>query len=144
MQIPDFGQSVQSEFNQLFIGEKLGEGCYREVFVYRMSPHWVIKYEFGEKSFSNVGEWEIWQEVKNDKKLARWFAPCIDISFSGSILIQARTEPITKLPKELPDFLADLKPENFGRLNGRIVAHDYGNHALFSKAFRSWRLRKVA
>ena len=32
----------------------------------------------------------------------------------------------SQYPSAVPEFLADLQRRNFGMLNGRLVAHDYG------------------
>lgn len=107
-------------------GEKLGSGAYRDVFECNLNPKWVIKVEAGRK-WCNVAEFLIWRDWQNCPKIAEWLAPIHHISPDGHILIQSRTKPLNrrKLPKTLPKFLTDIKPENFGILNGRVVCHDY-------------------
>jgi hypothetical protein len=87
----------------------------------------VVKIESGSRSFQNVEEWLAWTWVKGTA-MAKWFAPCISVSAAGSILIQQRVTPMRKgeRPGKLPAFLCDLKPENFGMYQGRIVCCDYG------------------
>lgn len=47
---------------------------------------------------------------------------------NGRILLQHKASPIvdrSALPEQVPAFLSDLKPENFGMLDGRLVCLDY-------------------
>ena len=66
----------------LLCHQKLGNGISRNVFVYRLDPTLVIKHEYG-AGFQNALEWEIWSAVRDDKKLSKWFAPCVSISGMG-------------------------------------------------------------
>lgn len=139
--MPDLPSTVQSEFNELYFGEELGRGAFRVVYENRMDPTTVFKVEItNAKSFSNAHEWTIWEEVQDHPELSKWFAPCIEISHSGSVLLQARTQPLTRLPNKIPNVLADIKMQNWGRYKGRPVMHDYGNHAFFSRAVKGMRL----
>ncbi len=127
----------------LLLGKRLGEGCFRAVFEYALDPTLVVKVQYdnhqegqrgltyGHMSFANIVEWHTWCRLK-DTGLAKHFAPCHHISADGKVLIQARTEPIRKFRKDdvLADFFADVKPDNFGRLNGKLVCHDYALHGL--------------
>lgn len=63
-----------------------------------------------------------------DSPLKKWFAPCIDISPNGVFLLQKKTEPCStsKYPTVVPSFFTDLKYQNFGLLNGKVVCFDYG------------------
>lgn len=135
--------SVQDEFVDLFLGEQLGAGIHRTVYEHRLDPKLVIKVETTARTFANIHEWQVWEEVVYAPKARVWFAPCRWISHSGSILIQERTQPITRLPAELPNFLTDIKVQNYGRLRGRVVAHDYGYTRLLSRGFSGWRMTKV-
>ncbi len=140
---PDLPRTVQCEFNDLMLGEKLGQGEFREVYEFRPDPSLVVKLELTDtKRFSNVHEWVIWNEVEDNPKLAKWFAPCKWISHSGSVLIQKRTEPIRRLPTMVPNLMADAKVENWGPYNGKPVMHDYGNHSFFEQATKRFRLVK--
>lgn len=130
-----FPTTLGREILTMVCGDFIGRGYYREVYAYARDPQaWVAKLENGHQSFANVREWEVWLSVR-DTKLVKWFAPCHDISSSGLVLIQARTEqvPIERLPKRVPAFFTDLKAENWGLYNGRIVCHDYGNHLLHER-----------
>ncbi|MBO6509170.1 MAG: hypothetical protein JJ979_11960 [Roseibium sp.] len=140
MSFIDLPGTVQEEFNQLMLGEKLGEGAYREVYEFAPDKSLVVKFELAATlEFCNVNEWNIWQEVAGTK-LEQWFAPCEWISFSGSVLLQKRTEPLKRLPNKIPNVLADTKRDNWGRYKGKPVMHDYGNHAFFYRGIKGSRL----
>jgi hypothetical protein len=112
----------------LFVGTRVGYGVSRHVFSVEHDPTLVIKWENEGKMFQNQQEWLIWQSIKGFPETARWFAPCVDISPNGIWLLQKRCLkiPKEKYPKEMPDFLGDLKYQNFGLLGKRVVAMDYG------------------
>ena len=118
-------------YNELFAiacGKKLGQGFARSVYVLSANDDYVIKVETRAQSFQNVSEWETWSWVKEHPALAKWFAPCTDISPSGAFLVKRRVTPLRprERPKKLPAFLCDLKIENFGLYKGRVVCCDYG------------------
>lgn len=118
---------VKNEVYSVLRGELLGEGCARETYALKLNPNLVMKVENVQRSFQNVLEWEIWKRAQGTK-WEKYFAPCVSISSSGSVLIMDRTEPIrlSEAPKRLPDVLTDIRLGNFGLLNGRVVCHDYG------------------
>ncbi len=134
--------AVRDETLDLFFGRWLGSGQYRDVYVYSPDETKVVKIERNARSFSNVSEWQIWQEVK-DTKWARYFAACSSISHSGSVLVMERTRPLERAPTQLPNFMADLKTENFGRVGSRIVCHDYGISNLMWRGLTAARMTKV-
>ena len=117
------------EFFGFMLGNKLGEGKYRAVYVCEFNDKLVYKMEirFEDLMFSNVMEFETWQQVK-DTPHAKWFAPCEGISRGGMILAQQRTQPIDpkRIPKKIPHYLSDAHPDNWGLLKGKPVVHDYG------------------
>jgi hypothetical protein len=132
------------DFFELFVGEKLGEGCYRTVYRHKLDRNLVIKFETGAHCFANIREWEVWNRVECTDH-ARWFAPCKWISASGVVLIQDRTKKITgdDLPHQVPTYFSDIKPANWGRLkNGEVVCHDYGQHLLIERGLTK-RLKRV-
>jgi hypothetical protein len=135
--------SARREAFHLLTGELLGSGVARKVYACELFPDCVVKVEDGAGSYQNVLEWEIWKAVK-DTKFARWFAPCRYIGPSGIILIMERTQPAQReqFPDKVPAFLTDLKRQNFGMLNGRLVAHDYGLNLLLEHGMTS-RLRRA-
>jgi hypothetical protein len=122
-----FTGTVAKDLFSLVRGELLGEGVARHVYGYDLDESLVMKFEIGGQSFQNVAEWEVWRWARGTSK-ARWLAPCISISPSGSVLLQKRVEPLprSQRPKRLPAWLSDVKTENFGILDGKVVCCDYG------------------
>jgi hypothetical protein len=89
-----------------------------------------VKVEHDEewRTFSNVIEMRFWNEHEHYKKVADWLAPCEYLSPDGRVLLQRRASVIVDpllLPSHLPAFLTDLKKENFGIMDGRLVCLDY-------------------
>lgn len=128
------------ELYRLMEGVELGRGVSRVVYANRLDPSTVIKVETRGQSYANIIEWETWQ-LHQYGPLARWLAPCVAISPSGGVLIQRRTDPIrrSELPSKIPAQFTDIKPENWGMLDGRPVCHDYGIFPLGA----NMRLRKA-
>jgi len=119
----------EEAFN-LLAGELIGEGIHRKVFECLIDKSLVVKVETGHNHFANVSEWRTWDECRYWKNGAKWFAPCVSISPFGTVMLQKRVDPIRRndeLPNKLPAFLTDVKPENFGWLNGQLVCHDYSS-----------------
>ncbi len=126
-----FSGTIAEDFFGVMTGEWLGGGIGRGVYVLGTDPSLVIKIETASRSFQNIAEWEVWNDLDRlDSKAMKWFAPCHYISPCGIVLIQARTRPADKrrFPKKMPAYFTDLKYQNFGMLDGRLVAHDYGFH----------------
>mgnify|MGYP001561240035 CR=1 FL=1 len=115
------------ELKSVVLGDWLGAGASRDVYASAAEPNFVIKCEYKAGSFQNIAEWDVWDWI-NDRDQAKWFAPCISISNCGVFLVQRRCEPLraSERPPKLPKFLCDLKRENFGILDGRVVCLDYG------------------
>ena len=116
-----------NEAKSILCADKIGEGQNRKVYVCRLDPDWVVKLEPRGTHFQNIEEWRAWWWAEGTPK-ARWLAPCRFISPCGFILMQRRVTPMRngERPKRLPDWLGDLKPENFGVMDGKVVACDYG------------------
>jgi hypothetical protein len=131
----------------LVLGDKLGNGISRDVFVFKVNEEFVVKVEHEDSGlFQNVTEWALWDALQYDKELSQLFAPCHQISDCGRFLLQKRVkQPLAheKLPKKLPCFFTDTKVENFGMLNGRVVACDYGTFSMGLVANVSKRKRIV-
>lgn len=123
-----FNNTLSRDLFRLICGEKIGSGVAREVYVYNLNPEYVVKIETLGCSFQNVVEWGAWDDFSEVKSVAKWLAPCLHISPCGTILVQRRTDPIgpSEAPKRMPKFLTDFKYSNYGRLDGKIVCHDYG------------------
>jgi len=124
-----------SDFADMFVGSSIGMGCSRSVFDFNLNPNWVVKIDRS-GYFDNVTEWDIWNNFKDNPLYSKFLAPCHRISSCGRILIQQKTYPITKeqLPGEIPDFITDIKIQNWGMIGDRAVCHDYANHAFFNAA----------
>lgn len=122
-------KTYEDAFN-LLCGELLGEGIHRRVFKCRLRDDLVVKVEHEDdwRKFANASEMRFWCDNEHYKKVSDWLAPCEYLSPDGRILLQRKTIPITKgaMPTHVPSFLTDLKIENFGWFEGRIVCVDYG------------------
>ncbi len=143
-EIEELGYSVRHDLISTFVGTKINSGSYRDV--YSCADRYsgdvcVIKIENKERSFRNIQEWEIWESCP--KKWKRWLAPCHVISPCGMILIQSRVDLVSRRPKRIPDFLDDLKQNNWGLYKGRLVMCDYGHHRFFANGFRRARLKGI-
>jgi hypothetical protein len=123
-----FGTTVSRDFFYMFAGNVLGAGEFRIVYEHKHRDDLVLKVEPHAQAFQNIVEWEFWEENKEYKRIARWLAPCEFISPCGIILAMKKTVKPQRAdyPKKVPYFLTDLKRDNFGMLDGRLVSHDYG------------------
>ena len=125
-----------SDFADFFLGAQVGEGQSRVVYEFRLNPKWIVKIDKSGQ-FNNVSEWDVWHNIKLvDPEAAKFLAPCIHLSSCGRIMIQERTKPIKKeqLPDLVPEFLTDLKIQNWGLIGKRPVCHDFANHKIYSSA----------
>ena len=117
----------------LLCGNKLGGGVHRDVFVCRIDPTMVVKVETDMpwRYFANAMEMRFWNRNEHLPQIAQWLAPCKFMSPDGRIMLQRRAEPVRssdQLPDKLPSFLIDIKRENFGFINGKLVCVDYAMH----------------
>jgi hypothetical protein len=111
---------------RFLLGDKIGEGAYRAVYSFDMIPDTVIKVTNSEEP-CNILEMAVWNSVK-DTKYAKWFAPCLFISPEGGFLIQKRCVAMKyedKIPIRIPSFFTDIKHDNWGFIDGKLVCHDY-------------------
>lgn len=136
-----FTSALSTDVAAMVIGRHIADGQFRSVFEWLGRRSTVAKLENGAQSFHNITEHAVWNVVK-DTAMAKWFAPVIDISSCGIVLLQERTKPIKEserhlLPKRVPRFLADIKPTNWGWLRGRIVCHDYANNYIIENGLVS-------
>jgi hypothetical protein len=123
--------SLNRDMWELMCSDMIGQGCSRKVFLSKLDTSLVVKVEEAGRSFNNIREWELWEDVRHDKNATRWLAPCINISLCGSILIQKKTAVVSKrrYPKKVPKWLvSDSKYQNWGLLDGKVVCHDYAHH----------------
>ena len=117
---PTPSRAVTDAMIEHLCGDFLGYGIARHVFVYGPDPTKVIKLEEPNGWHQNVLENEAWEQVQFTK-WAKWFAPVHYISNCGRLLIQSRTTPLTSMPRQIPNFLTDLKPDNLGMIGRRVV-----------------------
>lgn len=127
----------------MLCGDKIGEGIHRTVYQCRLRDDLVVKVESQElRFFANVMEDKFWADNLSYEKISQWLAPCEFLSPDARIMLQKRTQPIRDtddIPDKIPSFLTDVKRENFGWLNGRLVCHDYA----FVITNPSVRLKKI-
>lgn len=136
-----FSTFLKGEALEVLIGKKIGQGAYRYVYHCRIDPKLVVKFEGTARNFANAHEYDIWMQLQHTA-MEKWVAPCRFISPCGSVLLQDKTTPVLDkkdLPRKVPELFGDLKQDNWGWLNGRVVCHDYGNF----KAVAGWRLKKA-
>lgn len=138
-----FKTTLSKDVRDLLLGDEIAYGAHRHVFKHATDPGLVVKLEDIAKHFYNVSEWQVWQRVKSTAH-AKWFAPCVDIGPSGTILMMKKAEPATaaKLPRMVPAFFTDLKAENWGFINGKPVCIDYGLHLLLEVGMTT-RMRRA-
>lgn len=125
------GKSVKQVVKSI-CGEKLSHGCYRDVYVLKSNPDYVIKIErdMTKAMFANVTEWRNYIENKDWEKFGHWLAPCEMINETGQIMIQRRVErwvdnPKKRFPGKIPSLFSDRKKNNFGWIGDQLVCFDY-------------------
>jgi len=118
----------QDAFN-LLCGKLIGEGAHRIVYACKLRPDLVVKVENGTlRFFANVLEDRFYADNRYYKKVADWLAPVEYMSPDGRLLLMKRADPIPdnySMPARIPAWLTDLKRENFGLIEGRLVCIDY-------------------
>lgn len=136
------------DFFNLACGKLLGQGIHRKVFECRLRPDLVVKVEIDEvfRFFANVHEMTFYNHASYDAQ--RWLAKPDLLSPDGRILLMERVMPVmhhSDLPTEVPEFLTDIKVENFGWVQDgdtrRLVCVDY---ALVRDRKPSMKKRKVS
>lgn len=128
---------VGTEFFNLVCGNLLGEGTSRFVFEYKIDKRYVVKIDCSNVSANNL-EWQIWHEIAYVEKMKRWFAPIGTMTTCGRVMLQRRCKtgiPYDEYPKKIPDFFTDLKYENWGMLDGKMVCFDYASTKLLDFKF---------
>ena len=120
----------EDTFNML-CGRLIGEGIHRKVFKCKIRPDLVVKVEEAdgyERHFANWAESKFWTDNQHYEAVSKWLAPTEYLSPDARVLLQVRCEPVPesfKLPEQVPSFLTDLKRDNFGFYQGRLVCFDY-------------------
>lgn len=122
------------DFVTSICGKHIASGAFRSVFDYNLDDKYVVKIEPSNTN-CNIVEYMIWDEVKglcnNLEWVKKWFAPVKWISPNGKILVMRKTTEShkrhkKKLPEKVPEFLWDIKLDNFGWIGNDFVCHDYG------------------
>lgn len=114
-----------------YCGEKIGSGLYRDVYVLKDNPRYVMKIErvVTAGDFANVCEWRNYINFKDWKKFSKYLAPCHGINQNGTFLIQTRltrtSASIKDFPKKIPNWFQDRKVQNFGWIKNQFVCCDY-------------------
>jgi hypothetical protein len=132
-----FTHGVELDFFRMFCGDLIGTGVARTVYNHAQDPKLVVKIEHYARSFQNIIEWETWKRVEMTEH-AKWFAPCVNVSPTGIVLIQKKTaiKSTKHYPERIPTFFTDTKYSNYGFLGRQLVCHDYGVHLLMEKGMR--------
>lgn len=124
-------QASTIDMASIFLGRCIGTGDTRWVFNYRFDDNYVVKYE-KPGTFHNVIEFEIWEEIKSNKKLSKWFAPVCDLSHCGRFLIMQKTTKPLRWPKKIPKCMVDVHTGNFGMIGNKFVCHDYAGLTILN------------
>ena len=125
---------------------QIGQGLYRKVFSLQNNPDWVVKLELdGPTPHNNMMEFAVWTACEFYDPGKQWLAPCWEIYNEGRILVQRKVETPPddfEWPERVPNWLTDLKKQNFGLLDGRLVSCDYGCDLPLAKGI-SKRMKKA-
>lgn len=138
-----FRTVLARDLAHMTLGDELGYGTSRAIFSHATRDDLIVKLETDSGSFSNVREADVWDAVK-DTELAKWFAPVVEISPAGLVLLmkKCRVAIPEALPDKVPAFFTDLKAENWGIYEGRPVCLDYGLHLMLELGMTK-RMRKA-
>lgn len=119
-------------------GALLGRGLYRDVYVLKQNPDYVVKIErdMSHGMFANATEWRNYINNKDWNFLSEWLAPCELINETSQIMIQQRVYWDGKrrkdYPTHIPGMFTDKKLKNFGWLSDdRFVCCDYSFMTTF-------------
>lgn len=121
------------------LGEEIGTGVFRKVFEHRLDPNLVVKIAISSDGVKcNAIEAGLWFDNIDWLKgnlawVKKWFAPVVYASRNYNVIVMKKTEPkpSKKRPEEVPDFMTDVHPGNFGWIGNQFVCHDYGNFSGF-------------
>ena len=136
--------SISMDLLTSICGEHIATGVFRSVFDYNLDDRYVVKIE-PLNTGCNLIEYMIWDEVKglinNLEWVKDWFAPVKWISPNGHVLVMKKTYERynKKRPDKIPEFIWDIKIDNFGWIGNKFVCHDYGqfyNMIHYPKRFK--------
>lgn len=112
-----------------FCGEMIGSGCYRDVYLLKQYPDYVVKIErdMTTGNFANAMEWRNYINNEYFEKFSSWLAPCVLINETGQLLVQQKVEFKARkfYPKKIPSYFTDKKISNFGWIGDQFVCCDY-------------------
>jgi hypothetical protein len=120
-------------------GEQIGSGVYRDVYLLKQDPKYVVKIErdMSSGTFANATEWRNYIDNRDWNLVKGWLAPCEMINETGVLLIQKRVSWEGKrrkdYPKYIPDVFTDTKLMNFGWIGKKFVCCDYSLLLLGTK-----------
>lgn len=123
----------------LCMGRKIGSGYSRDVYEWLPDTTKVLKVAREDNLFrgvaANIAEFELWERVREGEfynNAKQWLAPVHLISNDGKAMLQSRTEPVRtcELPAKIPVWITDVKQNNVGWLDGKIVFHDYAMNLI--------------
>ena len=121
------------------LGDYLGSGFRRLVYVHKDDPDLVIKFLKDLKDNHNRLEYDNWQMLK-DTPRGMWLAPCISLSDDSRFLVQQRVVVLDEAPENVPDWVKVLgdwsfggnQSKHWGVLNDKTVLIDYGDKKLWN------------
>lgn len=130
---------ISDSLLDLCIGDIIGEGYSRVVYEWLPDPTLVLKVARDDNMYkgiaSNIAEFELWERVAFGsyyEEAKEWLAPVNMISKDGRCMLMAKTESLraSELPKKVPCWMTDIKQDNVGLFEGRIVFHDYAMNLI--------------
>lgn len=130
--------NIAEDLFSLFVGKKVGIDVARDYYLCAFDSRYIIKVERLMGSFQNIKEWQCWQAIQNSR-YRNLFAPCKSISPNGFVLVQERTSPMLpgiEIPYDFSMF-DEIDYDNFGVIDGRVVAHNYALTGLLEKVLNS-------
>jgi hypothetical protein len=126
-------------------GEKIGRGAWRDVYIYKPDPSYVVKVPH-EKRGRDIAEAELrnkqeyrWCVELNKMGLGHHIAQCRP---DGRNLIMQRAKPIPETQAvKVPLLFGDIHRGNFGTIDGSVVCVDYS--CVDQLVLRNWGEKKV-
>lgn len=142
------GKSISTQ-RRFLCGDLLDYGLYRDVYISKHDPRYVIKIErdMSTGNFANVCEWRNWVNNIDWLELSKWLARSYLITENGQLLVQQRVHFYNnrEYPNKIPSLFTDLKKSNYGWIGNQLKCCDYSfilmnNHSLKLKKAKWWSL----
>ena len=118
------------------LDEVIGRGATRTVYTLPSNPNVVLKVA-PDNPEQNEAEYRLYDRVRGTN-IEKYFAEVIAVSDDYRALVMQRTLPIndlSKMPPRLPRIVMDVKVQNLGMCQGKVVFHDYGINSLDKSNF---------